>query len=69
MTNKRLRFGIPQNAAERAAHLWLMEHSGDEGENVMQSLAQAMRRYAEHRFGKLSVSEPHDGKALRRPHS
>ena len=63
MLNERQRFGIPSDAAERAAHRWLMEHSGDEGENVVRSLAQAMREYAERRFGKLQASEPETGRA------
>ena len=63
MLNERQRFGIPSDAAERAAHRWLMEHSGDEGENVMRSLARAMREYAERRFGKLQASESETGRA------
>lgn len=39
-------FGTPRNDAERAAHKWLTEHSGESGEPVMRSMADAMRDFS-----------------------
>ncbi len=39
-------FGAPTDDIERAAHDWLTANLGLEGEAVMQSLADVMRRFA-----------------------
>lgn len=41
-------FGKPQTSTERAAHDWLVEHLGQEGEPVMKSLAALIERQVEH---------------------
>jgi len=38
-------FGTPKDDFERAAHLWLIENAGQEGERCMKSLAKLLRRF------------------------
>lgn len=39
-------FGTPTDECEKAAHAWLTENLDLEGESVMQSLGEVIRRFA-----------------------